>query len=393
MHVSRKSKDDSSSESETEPDTDSSYSTSSSDDIRETRRKYKRHSRKYDKSQRRRSPPTPKLPTFNGDGNWDSFIFQFERLADRYKWNERKSRERLLDCLKDKALEFAKEIRSRDYNKVKKNLSRRFSRKEAPIAARRQLMSIRQKEGESLEEYSQRVQFLCMDGHPEAREETIDQISVEAFLRGCRDKEAAKSAMEKNPHSVYKALKYVKASINNQQALFGHRPSYSTRQVTFEDEVCSLPQSVPRVRNISPYRTSTPTTENQSDVKQLVSAVSELVKKLNTSDPLILASGDLNRRSEVYDSRPLVNENQNRRHESRRMSGEISSNRSRSASPASSPNQTKRLCYGCRKPGHFQADCPERVKQRGTETESLNKKGLSLPAKPQSPARTRADSH
>ena len=229
---SKRYQESSASESDSTSDSEAS---DSSDSERGYRRKY-RHKRKHDMYHRRKSPPTPRLPTFNGDGNWDSFIFQFERLVDRYEWSDRKARERLLDCLKDKALEFAKEVRSRDYYKLKKTMTRRFSTKEAPIAARRQLMSIRQKEGENLEEYSQRVQFLCMDGHPEAREETIDQIAVEAFLRGCRDKDAAKSAMEKNPRSIYKALKYVKASQNNQQALFGNRSTYSTRQVTFADE-------------------------------------------------------------------------------------------------------------------------------------------------------------
>ena len=49
-------------------------------------------------------------------------------------------------------------------NLSKIRLTRRFSEKEAPIAARRQLMSLQQKESESLEEFSQRVQFLCMNG-------------------------------------------------------------------------------------------------------------------------------------------------------------------------------------------------------------------------------------
>lgn len=56
-----------------------------------------------------------------------------------------------------------------------------------------------------------------MEGLPEA----IDQILVEAFLRGCKDKEAAHLAMEKNPKSINKAFKYVKAAVNNRKVLFG----------------------------------------------------------------------------------------------------------------------------------------------------------------------------
>ena len=31
-------------------------------------------------------PPSRKLPTFDGQKNWNTFIFQFERVAKRYGW-------------------------------------------------------------------------------------------------------------------------------------------------------------------------------------------------------------------------------------------------------------------------------------------------------------------
>lgn len=42
--------------------------------------------------------------------------------------------------------------------------------------------------------------------------------------------------MEKNPKSIYKALKYVKAAVNNRKALSGSRANYYTRRVSFQDE-------------------------------------------------------------------------------------------------------------------------------------------------------------
>ncbi|OWF40228.1 hypothetical protein KP79_PYT02271 [Mizuhopecten yessoensis] len=47
---------------------------------------------------------------------------------------------------------------------------------------------------------------------------------------------AAQRAMERNPKTVHKALKYIKASVANQRALFGSRaPHYPSRQVEFAE--------------------------------------------------------------------------------------------------------------------------------------------------------------
>lgn len=55
----------------------------------------------------------------------------------------------------------------------------------------------------------------------------------EIFLRGCKEKEAAKAAMEKGSNGIHKALKYVKESLANQRAIFGTKSnaSYIQRQV------------------------------------------------------------------------------------------------------------------------------------------------------------------
>jgi hypothetical protein len=44
--------------------------------------------------------------------------------------------------------------------------------------------------------------------------EVVDQIATEAFLRGCRDKEAARSVLEKDPSSITQAVKMVKTYIS-----------------------------------------------------------------------------------------------------------------------------------------------------------------------------------
>ena len=75
---------------------------------------------------------------------------------------------------------------------------------------------------------------MAMDAHPGAKEETIQQISVEVFLRCLPDKEAAHSSSDKCPKTIQKALKYVKNAINTQKAIF-NKPSIPHCQVSFAE--------------------------------------------------------------------------------------------------------------------------------------------------------------
>jgi hypothetical protein len=179
----------------------------------------------------------PKMVIYSGKTCWESYIFQFERVAARSNWSPNRKAEKLLDCLSDHALDYAQRIgQDKDFQELKEGLGRRFSKKDTPSVARKQLISARQREDETLEEFSQRVHFLTLEGHPDANQATLQQIAVESFLVGCKDKRAAETVMEKDPKNIFDAQDQMKAAINNHRAIFGTRtPMQATRQVTFSD--------------------------------------------------------------------------------------------------------------------------------------------------------------
>ena len=204
-------------------------------------------------------------------------------------------------------------------------MKRRFSVKDAPVAARRQLQYIRQKEDETVEQFSQRVHFLTLDAYEDAGDKYIHQMAIEAFLRGCREKEAARAAMEKEPTTIHKALKFVKNSIANQRAIFGSRPVYSHRHVTFPDQECLGREDSFEVRTSSRAQCESSTAKLSED--DLSSIVSQLAKAL-TDGP--------------DGKRPF---------------------RSRSPrSPVRSPTRSLEsvICFGCKQKGHFERECPEK---------------------------------
>ena len=75
---------------------------------------------------------------------------------------------------------------------------------------------------------------MAMDAHPGAKEETTQQISIEVFLTGIPDKDAAHSSSDKCPKTIQKALEYIKNAINTQKAIFS-KSSVPHHQVTFAD--------------------------------------------------------------------------------------------------------------------------------------------------------------
>ncbi|CAC5415863.1 unnamed protein product [Mytilus coruscus] len=208
---------------------------------------------------------------------WEAFIYQFDRTAGRGQWENRKKVCRLLDCLADVALEYARKANiDDDYKALRKALKQRFSKKDEPVSARRQLQYVRQQDSETLEEFAERVHFIAMDGYEKCDNSVIHQIGTEAFLRGCKDKEAARHVTEKNPESINKALKIMKTSIANQKAIYGSRsPNFAHRQVSFADSAG---------KSHDKESTSTVNSPLEKEVRNLTQLVTKLTEVMLSSD-------------------------------------------------------------------------------------------------------------
>ena len=89
-------------------------------------------------------------------------------------------------------------------------MSKRFNIKTDPSVIHKEMFLVKMGSEETLEEFAQTVQFMVMDAHPGAKEETIQQISIEVFLRGFPDKDAAHSSSDKCPKTIQKAYLNIK---------------------------------------------------------------------------------------------------------------------------------------------------------------------------------------
>ena len=105
-----------------------------------------------------------------------------------------------------------------------------------------------------------------MDGFSSADNSIIQNSATEAFLRGCRHKEAAALALNQCPNTIQDACKAVRTLIANKKAIFGSKVSFKERHFTSQEEervsniekrLYTLDRDLRR-SSMSPYRRDTP---------------------------------------------------------------------------------------------------------------------------------------
>ena len=163
---------------------------------------------------RHRSLPLPKSQVFAGKKReWNGFIFQFHKTARYFGWSQHDKVDRLLASLRGKAIDFImskpREVQD-DYQPLKDALEVRFGKMEHPTSARRQLSYLRQEEGQSLENYADKLLSKVTEAYPGIDKEMEQDLAKEAFLRGCHHRSAAYAAAEKDPMTLQEALEEVR---------------------------------------------------------------------------------------------------------------------------------------------------------------------------------------
>ena len=93
-------------------------------------------------------------------GEWNSFTFQFAKTARYYGWDQHDKADLLLASLHGKAVDFIQKKPRKvqdDYRTLRDILEQRLGKLDHPTAVRRQLSYVRQEEGESIEDFADRI--------------------------------------------------------------------------------------------------------------------------------------------------------------------------------------------------------------------------------------------
>lgn len=95
-----------------------------------------------DTSNRHRNdgPVPPNLSVFAEKSEWKPYYMQFNHIANKYNWDKQQRLNRLIECLRDKALKFVntrQDSIQKDYDILVQKLNQRFGNKDLPHTIRR----------------------------------------------------------------------------------------------------------------------------------------------------------------------------------------------------------------------------------------------------------------
>ena len=286
----------------------------------------------------RHSPAPPKLSTYDGKTEWKPYILQFNHIAKKYNWTEAEKLDKLIECLRDRALKFfssRSEAAQGNFNLLCYQMKERFDRKDQPHIIRRQLQEIKQDPDESIEEFAERIEELATEGYGGMPDYFKNTVTIDAFLRGCIEKRSALVALDKDPKTLTEATQYMKSAITNQKLIGGGRKE--VKRVSFNETTLSSPEEpdVRMVNKATPTASKSSSTSLESRILKVedqqqehTKLLKEIIKKLHETEP--------DRRA-------------------RNRSPDREQPRNRSPSPSKSESESE--CFRCGKIGHYAKNC------------------------------------
>ena len=109
-------------------------------------------------------------------------------------------------------------------------MEERFGCKDLPQVIRRQLQELL---------YAEHAQYLAVDGFPGTSDDFMQIVATDAFLKGCHDKRAALTSMDKDPENLDRAVQFVKSAMTNQRVILGIKKT-DVKRVTFQEIVIPM---------------------------------------------------------------------------------------------------------------------------------------------------------
>ena len=77
---------------------------------------------------------------------------------------------------------------------------------------------------------------MATDGYPGTQDSFIQLVATDTFFKGCSDKKAALTAMDKDPTDLDTVLQYANSAVTNQRVILEIKKSdIGVKRVTFQE--------------------------------------------------------------------------------------------------------------------------------------------------------------
>jgi hypothetical protein len=252
---------------------------------------------------------------FTGEGEFDEFKFQFERAAKVNKWDQDEKCAYLGLCLTGNALKAFRALASAvqdDYIQAIAALEAKFQPKEKSEVYRIQFETRVRNQGEELSALATNLELLVQRAYPGLPLEAHDDLAKARFL-ACLDSSIRLACRQSRPKSLQEAVgvAYEIEGMNMREGLAAKKQCSCIQPARSEEPVCAA------VGN----------TAGNDRMAELLRANVTAMQKMTEA---------------LQELRGTANGG---------ATGNIATGNQR--------DRRQRVCFGCGKPGHFKAQCPQ----------------------------------
>lgn len=186
-----------------------------------------------------------KLPTFDGSTPWSVYRVQLEAAAECNRWSQHETAVHLLMSLKGPALELLQGVDQKErcnLATIMELLDARYGERHLASLRQRQLLTRRQRQGESIQDFEADIARLSQLVYSEIPIKVRESLSTETFLKGLLNGDLEEKVRLMRPKSSKEALGMALELEACQQACGTKRP---VRELALDEE--AVEQIVHRV--------------------------------------------------------------------------------------------------------------------------------------------------